>query len=126
MNMFVPLIDRSTRPVKYGAVKERESMNSERDWCGATFCPSRKLFLICAVAAVILGLINTFTEPVIRQRKVLELEQALARLTPPGARADRGWMAGDHRGPRLVPGDAGRRDRRLHPGPEGHGATAGR
>ncbi len=41
-----------------------------------------KLFLICAVAAVTLGAINAVTEPVIIQRKILELKQALEELTP--------------------------------------------
>jgi len=41
-----------------------------------------KLFLICAVAALTLGGINAITEPVIIQRKTMELEQALDELTP--------------------------------------------
>lgn len=41
-----------------------------------------KLFAICAVAAVALGGINAITEPVIIQRKIMELQQALNELTP--------------------------------------------
>jgi electron transport complex protein RnfG len=41
-----------------------------------------KLFAICVVAAVTLGGINAITEPVIIQRKILELQQALNELTP--------------------------------------------
>ena len=41
-----------------------------------------KLFAICAVAAVTLGGINAITEPVIIQRKIMELQQALDELTP--------------------------------------------
>jgi electron transport complex protein RnfG len=41
-----------------------------------------KLFAICAVAALTLGGIDAVTEPVIRQRKILELQQALEELTP--------------------------------------------
>jgi len=41
-----------------------------------------KLFAICAVAAVTLGGINAITEPVIVQRKIMELQQALNELTP--------------------------------------------
>jgi electron transport complex protein RnfG len=41
-----------------------------------------KLFAICAVAALTLGGINAITEPVIIQRKIMELRQALAELTP--------------------------------------------
>ncbi len=41
-----------------------------------------KLFVICAVAALTLGGINAITEPVIIQRKILELQQALEELTP--------------------------------------------
>ena len=41
-----------------------------------------KLFGICAVAAVTLGGINAITEPVIIQRKIMELQQALDELTP--------------------------------------------
>ena len=40
-----------------------------------------KLFLICAVAALTLGIINAITEPVIAERKVLELNNALSSLT---------------------------------------------
>ena len=41
-----------------------------------------KLFAICAVAAVTLGGINAITEPLIIQRRIMELEQALNELTP--------------------------------------------
>jgi electron transport complex protein RnfG len=41
-----------------------------------------KLFAICAVAAVTLGGINAITEPLIIQRKIMELQQALDELTP--------------------------------------------
>lgn len=41
-----------------------------------------KLFAICAVAAVTLGGINAITEPVIVQRKIIELQKALKELTP--------------------------------------------
>jgi electron transport complex protein RnfG len=41
-----------------------------------------KLFAICAVAALTLGGINAITEPVIIQRKIMELQQALDELTP--------------------------------------------
>ena len=41
-----------------------------------------KLFAICAVAALTLGGINALTEPVIIQRKIMELQQALDELTP--------------------------------------------
>jgi electron transport complex protein RnfG len=41
-----------------------------------------KLFAICAVAAVTLGGINAITEPVIIQRKIMEMQQALEKLTP--------------------------------------------
>jgi electron transport complex protein RnfG len=41
-----------------------------------------KLFAICAVAALTLGGINAITEPVIIQRRVMELKQALKELTP--------------------------------------------
>jgi electron transport complex protein RnfG len=41
-----------------------------------------KLFAICAMAALTLGGINAITEPVIIQRKILELQQALDELTP--------------------------------------------
>ena len=41
-----------------------------------------KLFAICAVAAITLGGINAITEPLIIQRKIMELEQALDQLTP--------------------------------------------
>jgi electron transport complex protein RnfG len=44
-----------------------------------------KLFAICAVAAVTLGGINAITEPVIIQRKIMELQQALDELTPDAA-----------------------------------------
>ena len=41
-----------------------------------------KLFAICAVAALTLGGINAITEPVIIQRRIMELQQALDELTP--------------------------------------------
>jgi len=41
-----------------------------------------KLFAICAIAALTLGGINAITEPVIIQRKIMELQQALNELTP--------------------------------------------
>lgn len=41
-----------------------------------------KLFAICAVAALTLGGINAITEPLIIQRKIMELQQALDELTP--------------------------------------------
>jgi electron transport complex protein RnfG len=41
-----------------------------------------KLFAICAVAALTLGGINAITEPLIIQRRIMELEQALDELTP--------------------------------------------
>ncbi len=41
-----------------------------------------KLFLICAVAALLLGGVDTITAPVIKERKILELKKALAALTP--------------------------------------------
>jgi electron transport complex protein RnfG len=41
-----------------------------------------KLFVICAVAALTLGGINAVTEPVIIQRRAMELQQALDELTP--------------------------------------------
>ena len=41
-----------------------------------------KLFAICAVAAVTLGGINAITEPVIIQRRIMELQRALDELTP--------------------------------------------
>ena len=41
-----------------------------------------KLFAICAIAALTLGGINAITEPVIIQRKIMELQQALDELTP--------------------------------------------
>jgi electron transport complex protein RnfG len=54
-----------------------------------------KLFAICTAAAIILGLVNAVTQPAIRQRKVLELQQALARLTPAGARVGEGVAVSD-------------------------------
>ncbi len=45
------------------------------------FLTGGKLFLICAVAALTLGIINAITEPVIAARKVLELKKALNSLT---------------------------------------------
>jgi electron transport complex protein RnfG len=41
-----------------------------------------KLFAICAVAALTLGGINAITEPLIIQRKIMEMQQALDELTP--------------------------------------------
>jgi electron transport complex protein RnfG len=41
-----------------------------------------KLFAVCAVAALTLGGINAITEPVIIQRKIMELQKALDELTP--------------------------------------------
>ncbi|MBA7628986.1 Ion-translocating oxidoreductase complex subunit G [subsurface metagenome] len=41
-----------------------------------------KLFSICAVAALTLGVINAITEPVIEHRKIIELERALLELAP--------------------------------------------
>jgi len=41
-----------------------------------------KLFAICAVAAVTLGGINAITEPLIIQRRIMELEQALNEPAP--------------------------------------------
>ncbi len=43
-----------------------------------------KLFLICAIAASVLGFVNAVTEPVIRQRKIRELKEALESLIPEG------------------------------------------
>ncbi len=45
------------------------------------FISGGKLFLICAVAALTLGVINVITEPIIAERKVLELNKALNSLT---------------------------------------------
>lgn len=45
------------------------------------FLTGGKLFLICTVAALTLGIINAITEPVIAARKVLELNKALNSLT---------------------------------------------
>jgi electron transport complex protein RnfG len=47
-----------------------------------------KLFAICAVAALTLGGINAITEPVIIQRKIMELQQALDELTPDAETGD--------------------------------------
>ena len=41
-----------------------------------------KLFLICAVAAVALGLVNGITAPITKERKERELKEALGRLFP--------------------------------------------
>ena len=46
-----------------------------------------KLFVICAVAALTLGGINAITEPVIIQRKIMELQQALEQALQPQALA---------------------------------------
>ena len=43
-----------------------------------------KLFLICAIAAVVLGFVNAMTEPAIRDRKARELKEALESLIPEG------------------------------------------
>ncbi len=45
------------------------------------FITGGKLFLICVVAALILGIIDAITEPIIAERKVLELKKALNSLT---------------------------------------------
>ncbi|MQY76568.1 MAG: FMN-binding protein [Spirochaeta sp.] len=45
------------------------------------FTSGGKLFLICSVAALTLGIINAITAPVIAGRKVLELNMALTSLT---------------------------------------------
>lgn len=47
-----------------------------------------KLFAICAVAAATLGGINAITEPVIIQRKIMELQQALKELAPDAETGD--------------------------------------
>jgi Na+-translocating ferredoxin:NAD+ oxidoreductase RnfG subunit len=47
-----------------------------------------KLFAICAVAALTLGGINAITEPLIIQRKIMELQQALDELTPDAETAE--------------------------------------
>ena len=43
-----------------------------------------KLFAICAVAAVLLGVVNSVTEPRIARYKVEQLQKALAALVPDG------------------------------------------
>ncbi|MBA7541944.1 Ion-translocating oxidoreductase complex subunit G [subsurface metagenome] len=45
------------------------------------FMSGGKLFLICAIASMTLGIIYAITEPVIAERKVLELNKALNSLT---------------------------------------------
>ena len=45
------------------------------------FISAGKLFLVCAVAATALGVVNEFTEPAIEQRKVKELQDALSSLS---------------------------------------------
>ncbi len=44
-----------------------------------------KLFLITAVAAILLGFVSSITEPVIKERKVRELNEALSSLVPGGS-----------------------------------------
>lgn len=41
-----------------------------------------KLALICGIAALLLGVVNTITEPIIEERKELELPRALSALVP--------------------------------------------
>jgi len=43
-----------------------------------------KLFLITAIAAILLGFVDSFTDPVIKARKARELEEALTSLIPEG------------------------------------------
>lgn len=54
-----------------------------------------KLFAICTVAAVTLGGINAITEPVIIQRKILELKAALDELTPDAETGEAGAVEGN-------------------------------
>lgn len=44
-----------------------------------------KLTLICAVAALLLGIVNSITEPVIKERKAQILKEALSSLVEEGA-----------------------------------------
>ena len=48
-----------------------------------------KLALICAVSALLLGVVNSMTEPVIAERKALELKQALISLIEEGVPGER-------------------------------------
>ncbi|RKX84763.1 MAG: FMN-binding protein [Spirochaetes bacterium] len=43
-----------------------------------------KLFLITAIASILLGFVDSFTEPVIKARKARELKEALTSLIPEG------------------------------------------
>lgn len=43
-----------------------------------------KLFLITAIAAILLGFVDSFTDPVIKARKARELKEALMSLMPEG------------------------------------------
>jgi len=45
---------------------------------------SGRLTLICAVAALLLGLVNAMTEPVIAERKAIEFQKALQSLVSEG------------------------------------------
>jgi electron transport complex protein RnfG len=54
-----------------------------------------KLFVICAVAALALGAVNTITEPRIAQYKVEQLRAALAELTPGAQTGDAEEVAGN-------------------------------
>jgi electron transport complex protein RnfG len=57
----------------------------------ATMEKAGKLALICALSALILGFVNTITEPAIARRKAAELKAALTSLLEegsPGARED--------------------------------------
>ncbi len=57
----------------------------------ATMEKAGKLALICAISALLLGVINSMTEPVIAARKAAELKAALSSLLEegtPGARED--------------------------------------
>jgi len=57
----------------------------------ATMEKAGKLALICALSALILGFVNSLTEPAIAVRKALELKQALSSLLDegtPGPRED--------------------------------------
>ncbi len=59
------------------------------------FSSGAKLFLICAVSAVALGAINSVTEPLIAQRKILELKNALKELTPDAVAGEAQVLADD-------------------------------
>jgi electron transport complex protein RnfG len=54
-----------------------------------------KLFAICAVAALTLGGINAITEPLIFQRRIMELQQALDELTPDAETGEAVAVSGD-------------------------------